>query len=63
MRKNCTNQQRVLKIDTFSGGGGDAILWTGVSDFKALESPFIYLKSCHPVKSQRLEPPELVRPA
>ena len=40
--KNCTNQYKILKIDTFSGGGGgNAILWTkrfyghlGVSDFR-----------------------------
>ena len=41
MRKNCTNQYDILKIDTFSGGGGNAILWTnrlyghlGVSELK-----------------------------
>ena len=42
MRKNCTNQYKILKIDTFSGGGGgNAILWTkrfyghvGVSEIK-----------------------------
>ena len=28
MRKNCTNRYKILKIDTFSGGGGwTAILW------------------------------------
>ena len=41
MRKNCTNQRKTLKVDTFSaGGGGTTVLWTkrfyghlGVSDF------------------------------
>ena len=34
MRKNCTNKYKILKIDTFSGGGGErdftdkTILWT-----------------------------------
>ena len=34
MKKNCTNQKKILKIDTFLGGGGEhnfmdkTILWT-----------------------------------
>ena len=39
MRENCTTQYKILKIYTFSPGGGNAILWTkrfyghlGVSD-------------------------------
>ena len=40
MRKNSSNQQKILKIDAFFRGGGDAFLWTqrfyghlGVSEF------------------------------
>ena len=28
MRKNSRNQQKILKLDTFSQGGGNAVLWT-----------------------------------
>ena len=33
MRKNCTNQHKLLKSDTFSGGGGGETQLYGPNDF------------------------------